>query len=797
MPRMSAELLPDTAAQVARDCKLYSGDIIPTPQPVVFGATGRTGTTRTLYGLRDPGTGEPVFLSWPGLVDIATPAEDEDDEQRFYYTGDGKPKVSTYALATSGQPPFPTEYYDLGLPLPGIQPTATPVEFTPMDVESYARDSGGNVTLRFEEEHNLKSGALASIRGFTFRDGSYARSGSTVTVTMTDHGLVSGTTIFMQVTDGDVPSGQYSVTITGLDTFTFETDSSGSTSGDLKWDIRDFNITAEVSVINPTTVTYFSPGPQVGQTDTDEGRLDLAGRVQARSYLYTWFTPWEEESIGSEPSEVRFVKEGQVVNITDLPTAPPSGDNFIRGIRLYRTLASAQAVDAEFFRLQTLWFPNPVASVSRTGGMATVRFVNPHNLIDEDRIKLEGIPTAGFDGEDLEVLSEPDRFTITFANPGPDVATTPSMGVLYYDISENPSKDDARYWGKDGDFSFKDDFGFRSLTSILRTSEYDPPPEKLEGLTVIQNNILAGFVENDLYFSEPGQYHAWPTEYRRSLEHKIIALASVNGELVVLTDAFPYLISGNDPRVLSVTKIDVRYPCLTRQSAVNMGYGAVYSTHEGLAVLSLAGSGSQIVTATIHSPDTWAESVDPTAVVGANYNGQYFASYGGGTITFVREVDGQPFIIDGDTSFTATWYDSIKNRLFYAAGQDGDVFEWDDLTQPRQSFEWKSKTLITPAPTNLGAARVIADYPDFPGILAWGEADLEWGEADLIWFPDVPIVFSLFVDKEPIFEVDCIDDKVFRLPAGYKSDTFEVSVTGSVRVRAIHLGSTPTELRNV
>jgi hypothetical protein len=424
MPRMSSELLPDTAAQVASDCKLYSGDLIPTPRPVVFAASGRTGEIRTLYGLRDPDTQEPVFLTWPNLVDIATPAEDEDDEQRFYYTGDGKPKVSTYKLATSGQPPFPTSFYELGLPLPDIQPTTTPQEFTPINVQSYARDSGGNVTLRFANPHNLKSGAFISVRGFTFRSGSYSRSGSVVTVTISDHGLVSGTTIFVQVTSGNVASGQYTVTITGLNTFTFETTDSGSTSGDLRWDIRDFNITAEVSVINPTTITYFSPGPQVGQTDTSEGRVDLAGRVQARAYVYTWFTPWEEESIASEPSEIKFVKEGQIVEVTDLPTERPAGANFIRGIRLYRTLASAEGPDAEFFRLQTLWFPAPIVSVTRMDDVAKIKFADPHNLIDGDRFRLTGVSVPGFDG-DHEVLLDPDSRTITFDNPGPGCRADP------------------------------------------------------------------------------------------------------------------------------------------------------------------------------------------------------------------------------------------------------------------------------------------------------------------------------------------------------------------------------------
>ena len=149
LPRVSPELLPATAAQTARDVKLYSGDLIPIPAPVVVAAAGRTGTIRTLYALRDPDTDALKWLTWAGDVDIATPAADELDEQRFYFTGDGKPKVSTYALATAGSPPYPTAggYYDLGLPLPSAVPTATPTTFVAVGASSFARDSGGNVTL--------------------------------------------------------------------------------------------------------------------------------------------------------------------------------------------------------------------------------------------------------------------------------------------------------------------------------------------------------------------------------------------------------------------------------------------------------------------------------------------------------------------------------------------------------------------------------------------------------------------------------------------------------------------------
>jgi hypothetical protein len=41
------------------------------------------------------------------------------------------------------------------------------------------------------------------------------------------------------------------------------------------------------------------------------------------------------------------------------------------------------------------------------------------------------------------------------------------------------------------------------------------------------------------------------------------------------------------------------------------------------------------------------------------------------------------------------------------------------------------------------------------------------------------------------------DSNIFRLPSDYKSDTLEVAVTGSARIRAIHIGETPYNLRTV
>ena len=804
-PKTSPELLPDNGAQIAKNAKIYSGDLIPYPQPVIVDNLGKTGEIRTLYGIRnpDPNVDEIVFIGWDSIVDIATPAADDFEDRKFYYTGDGAPKVSTFDLATSGGKPYPTTAYDLGLPLPTIKPTATPSDFTPVSTSTVTRDASGNVTLALRETHNLKDGALARVSGFTKLDGTYGRSGTTITVTINDHGISVGDSVFLRFTSGGATTNQYTVTEATTNTFKC-TDSVSSfigSSNTVELDMSSFNITTEATIIDPATISYFSPGFSLAERAITDGKVDLGGQIQARSYIYTWFTPWLEESINSEPSDAIFIKEGQIVTITNLPTAPPAGDNFVRGIRLYRTLAGT--TDADFFRLSTLWYPNNVTSSVRTGGVSTITFEYPHSRIVGDRFRLSGMTEGSYNGEH-EIASVVDSHTITFDQTG--VSDSPALtdsGTFYYDVAES-LEDTPRYWGFGGDYSFTDDFSFRSVTGVLPSENYEAPPADLQGLVLLQNNILAGFVGNDVYFSEPGQYHAWPAAYKRSFDSNIVAILPNSGNIIILTEDYPYLISGNDPAVFTQTRLTGRYPCVSRQSVSFTSVGAVYASHDGLILVSA--TTPQLLTRIFHSSESWNESVDPTTLVGTTFKDKYFASYDTGSLVLEEFVDRQrASIIDCDASFTAAWYDSIDNDLYYVADETGSVYRWDDDTQPAQTMQWRSKTFITKDYVNLGAARVIADYNGSVGSSVWGALDENWDASEEKWNTNDPITFKLFLNGEandvastsPYFTTTCSNDSIFRLPAGFKTDTMCVEIESSVRVRAIHLGPTPTSLKGL
>lgn len=785
-PKISSELLPDGAAQNAFNVKLYSGDLIPYRTPKLVESIGRTGTIQTLYKLTNPTDNSNVFLTWLNDVDIATgsapwttTSSTEDDEQRYYYTGDGTPKVSNYALATDGSAPYPVTngYYDLGLPLPTTTATAAATSFAVVNSTHYERDSGNTATYYGSTSHNLRSGNIVSVRDFGTSD-----------------------------------------------------------------EAKGFNATnVEVTVLNSTDFQYFSPGDQVSKTANTSGRAELAGNTQIRTYVYTWVTPWDEESIPSLPSNEVYIKEGQTVTVSGLPQAKPSDPtrNFVRGIRLYRTVVSSAAT--EYFQLATLWFPTATTKVKRDSNVVTLTLAEPHNFIVDDRFKLSGTTTDGgsMNGT-FSVASIVDKYTFTFNDSGSDVGeTADTNGTVFHDVAESLD-DTARYWG-DSSYNFTDDFLVSGLSRVLDSEDNDPPPTGMKGIRAAHNNILIGFFDNQLCFSFPDKPHAWPERFRLTFDSDIVAIEPIQGFILVLTKEYPYQVSGNDPATMVSARIDTLYPCLAKKSVVNMGFAVVWATHGGLASYSPSG-GIDLITKFVHDWDTWTTALDPATLIGHYHEGKYFGSHSSESFIFERDDKVGGFFVSIQYTFSAACTDYETGVMYYIGDNQGSLYEWDNSGEVLSPLEWKSKTIVTKDYMNLGAARVIADFqtPDAEteNIQAYNAAVPAYNNA--IWAKSIqlgcingptdyldagtrvenngainsfaingdgqtrslkditgvlPVTFKLFVDKQLIFQGTVSSDEIFRLPTGYRSDTFEVGVSGSSRIRAIHIGETPYGLR--
>lgn len=823
-PKLAPELLPDTAAQIAENVKLNSGDLIPYTDIVIAGSTNRNDDIKTIYPLREPSSGNLIWLSWPTDVNVAIANSTLVENQRFYYTGDGAPKASDYDLATNGVAPYPIAYYDLGLPLPTTKATTVATSFTSISTSTYTRDTGGIATIVTATPHGLRTGNSIIISGFDKRTGTYSQTGNTVTVTIVGHALSTGESVTLDFVDGTAIDGTYPITVTGPNTFTITSSVSASTSGSVGLDLRSFNAAnVECTVINPTTFTYFSPGFSLSTAISfTSGKVDLGGLTQNRTYVYTWYTPWDEESIASEPSADLYIKDGQTVTVSNLPTGKPTGNNNVRGIRLYRTLPSTSGT--EYYRLANLWFPSTISFVYRDGGVSRVTTSASHNLVLDDRFKITGCAVASFDITAGIVTNVIDDYTFEYTQAGPNVTSTAVItGTVYHDVSQFPGTSTAQYWG-DGSYNFTDNFDSKFFFDTLQTDEYDPPPSNMQGLVSLQNDFLAGFVANEVYFSEIGRPHAWPESYKVTLEHNIIALAAVGGALFVATDAYPYIINGSDPATgLNVQRIDLNFPCTNAKSVVVMEYGVVYATYEGLAVYSPFGT--QLITKYNFDDDSWGQALDPKTVVGEFFGSKYIGSHASGGFTFeVNKNSGGIFTTFGGNigyllqqnggqilqqtnsgillnlinfvDFTASYFDSVNYKLYFALGTE--IYLFDDLNQPPTTLYWKSKVFKTKDMINLGAGRVIADYENLSQTALtsnWEDIGTTWETTTGTYEFGGELTFYLWVDKQFKTSFQVYSDDTFRLPTGYRSDTFEVGVTSTIRIREIHLAETPLGLK--
>lgn len=83
----------------------------------------------------------------------------------------------------------------------------------------------------------------------TPQNGTYSRTGNTVTVTMTAHGMASGMVANLDFTTGAGTDGSYAVTVTDANTFTIADPASGATSGNVT---RNNYIRASLNVTSIT-----------------------------------------------------------------------------------------------------------------------------------------------------------------------------------------------------------------------------------------------------------------------------------------------------------------------------------------------------------------------------------------------------------------------------------------------------------------------------------------------------------------------------------------------------------------
>jgi hypothetical protein len=114
VPRTSKRLIADNQAQQALNCKITSGRLDPI-KGLGLAHTSLAAAITTMYRYRFNDVYN--WLVWNSVVDAVRSPVAQDSIGRMYFTGDGEPRMSTYADAISGSL-YPAAWFVLGVVSP-------------------------------------------------------------------------------------------------------------------------------------------------------------------------------------------------------------------------------------------------------------------------------------------------------------------------------------------------------------------------------------------------------------------------------------------------------------------------------------------------------------------------------------------------------------------------------------------------------------------------------------------------------------------------------------------------------
>jgi hypothetical protein len=799
VPRIGQRLLQPNQAAVADNCKLTSGNLEPLNGPLLV-HTSQLADVQTAYFWRAlvDGQVEDNWLAWASDVDVVKSLVPNDALQRFYFSSaEFEPRISTYPLAIDSLP-YPTAWYALGVTAPS---TAVSVAVTEQAVQTIDVTADGS--------------GYASAPTVVFSSGDAAAtaiiSGEVVSIAVTNGG--SGYTVAPSVivdgdgygaiaeadvdTDGEVSVIRIISKGTGFSaapTITFiGGDGTGAeATAVISATVVRIDVTDGGSYATPPTIS-FSGGSGSGAAATA-----FFGDTASRSYAFTYVTPFGEESPPSPPSAVVDGASDGTWTLTSIQTAPPNSG----------TVAAATVIN-----------PNQVrVTLNTTFGLTQydmITFADVEGMTDLNgtfRIQSLG-PTAN-----TLVVNLTTAQTYTTGGAWDKTAPHNTTGM---------TKRIYRTTGTGGDFLFVAEIAVATTTyvdaveaddlgEVLPTTLSSPPPKNITSLTSLPNGCLVGIAGNEICFSEPYMPYSWPSGNRYTFSGVGVDLVAAGNSVIVLTDSFPILFTGTDPEAMSPAIMQTYAPCASKRSVADVGGGAMYASYDGLWIA--APGRAEKLTSKIFREEEW-RLLNPTTFVSSFSDGIYYAAY---------TTEDRPYILLYDTaendSVVRVQQDAsylIRNEtdgeLYFSL--DNKVYRWDSNVNQRYGSDWVSSEMQMPRPMNFAVAQVHGAYnaivPVDTSVLdantaIFSDEDLVGGElngnsilaleingSNLAQYEaavEAKAQFTLYADGQLVFAKAISSSEPFRLPAGFRSEVYQVGLSTSIPIYNVTIAESVAEL---
>jgi hypothetical protein len=519
---------------------------------------------------------------------------------------------------------------------------------------------------------------------------------------------------------------------------------------------------------------------------------------ESRSYTYTFVTALGEESPPSPPSAVIDGHQESTWTLSDLQTAPPNtgtvaGATSIGNAQVRVTLNTTFGLS----QFDTITF----ASV---GGMTS--------LNGSFRIQSLG-PTANTLVVNLDTAQ-----------------TYTSGGSWAKDAPHNTASMVKRIYrtvGTSGDFLFVAEIAAATTTytdavvaddlgEVLPTADSQLPPKNLVSLTSLPNGCLVGISGNELCFSDPYLPYSWPLRNRYTFSGVGVDLVAAGNSVIVLTDTSPILFTGSDPEAMSPAAMQTYAPCASKRGVVDVGGGCMFPSYDGLWIA--APGRVEKLTAKLYREEEW-RTLNPESFVAGFADGQYYAKYTteDGAFIWVYDTAENDSVIRVEQDASHLLRNDADGELYLALANK--VYRWDSSESQRFVSDWVSSEMQMPRPLNFSVAQVHGAFntiqpPDTADLefnqSIIGDVDLVGGELNGNSLLELAInasnlrelaaatvdtaQFTLYADGEVVFSQGVNSSEPFRLPAGFRSEVYQVGVTTSIPIYTVTIAESVAEL---
>ena len=318
--------------------------------------------------------------------------------------------------------------------------------------------------------------------------------------------------------------------------------------------------------------------------------------------------------------------------------------------------------------------------------------------------------------------------------------------------------------------TYSDTISQANLGEILPSDLWVAPPAGLRGLKLMANGAAIGFVDNTAYLSEPNMPHAWPHQY--PTDAKIVGIGVFRTTAVLLTDSYPYALSGVDPQAMSMEKLELPQACLSKRSIVDTGDGTMYASPDGL--VSIGSGGMSIVTNNLFTRKQW-QAFNPSSFVSFGHDGRYHAFYtlaNGTRGLLIIDFSGQGAVLTTSNlntqhAVTAGYADPRSDTLYLA--QNGSIVRFNAGSP--LTYVWRSKMFRLPMQAPFSVASVDASA--------------------------YPVTARIYADGNLIHTQTVTSKRAFRLPTGFRAQDWQFELEGTADITRFRVAHSVVELMAV